>query len=140
MESHRLSLGVDLLASVALPGPLFRSTINHLKVPGSSITSLGPEYTIQNKSYILYSDERQCRSLTETPVYEKKIGFYTCNLKVDPFRPLCMYELRGRCNNEECLWQHFKDFSDDGLHQSLNDLPGTAENVYLRVLEVIYSC
>ncbi|VVB02719.1 unnamed protein product [Arabis nemorensis] len=122
-ESHRISPGDDLLSSVALPGPLFRSTINHLKVPGSSLTSLGPEYTLQNKSYILYNDERQCRSLTETPVYEKKIGFYTCNLKVDPFWSLCMYELRGRCNNDECLWQHFKDFSDDSLHQSLNDPP-----------------
>ncbi|KFK36849.1 hypothetical protein AALP_AA4G179700 [Arabis alpina] len=123
MESHRISQEDDLLSSVALPGPLFRSTINHLKVPGSSITSLGPEYTLQKKSYILYNDERQRRSLTETPIYEKKIDFYTCNLKVDPFQPLCMYELRGRCNNDECLWQHFKDFSDDSLHQNLNDPP-----------------
>ncbi|XP_023639397.1 uncharacterized protein LOC17889715 isoform X2 [Capsella rubella] len=109
--------------SRALSGPLFRSTVYHLKVPGSSITSLGPEYTLQNKSYSLYSDKRQCRSLTETTVYEKNIGFYACNLKVDPSWPLCMYELRGRCNNDECSWQHFKDFSDDSLHQSLHDPP-----------------
>ncbi|KAG7539874.1 P-loop containing nucleoside triphosphate hydrolase [Arabidopsis thaliana x Arabidopsis arenosa] len=117
MESHRSSPENDLLSSVALSGPLFRSTIYHLKVPGSSITSLGPEYTLQNKSYSLYSDKRQCRSLTETTVYEKKIGFYTFYLKVDPSWPLCMYELRGRCNNDECSWQHFKDFSDDSLHK-----------------------
>ncbi|ESQ52639.1 hypothetical protein EUTSA_v10016135mg [Eutrema salsugineum] len=123
MESHKISPNDDLLSSVALPGPLFRSTINHLKVPGSSITSLGPEYTLQNKSYSMYSDDRQCSSLTKTPLYEKKIGLYTCNLKMDPFRPLCMYELRGRCNNDECSWQHFKDFSDDSLHQSLNNPP-----------------
>ncbi|EFH56066.1 binding protein [Arabidopsis lyrata subsp. lyrata] len=123
MESHRSSPENDLLSSVALSGPLFRSTIYHLKVPGSSITSLGPEYTLQNKSYSLYSDKRQCRSLTQTTVYETKIGCYTCNLKVDPSWPLCMYELRGRCNNDECPWQHFKDFSDDSLHQSLHDPP-----------------
>uniref|UniRef100_A0A1J3IIB0 Putative zinc-finger domain-containing protein n=1 Tax=Noccaea caerulescens TaxID=107243 RepID=A0A1J3IIB0_NOCCA len=123
MESHSISPEDGLLSCAALTGPLFRSTINHLKVPGSSITSLGPEYALQKKSYSLYSDERQCRSLTETPVYEKEIGFYTCNLKVDPFRPFCMYELRGRCNNDECSWQHFKDFSDDSLLQSLNDPP-----------------
>jgi hypothetical protein len=124
MESHRSSPENALLSSVALSGPLFRSTIYHLKVPGSSITSLGPEYILQNKTYSLYSDKRQCRSLTETIVYEKKIGFYTCNLKVDPSWPLCMYELRGRCNNDECSWQHFKDFSDDSLHQSLHDPDG----------------
>lgn len=130
MESHRISPENALLSSVALSGPLFRSAINHLKVPGSSITSMGPEYTLQNKSYCLYSDERECRSLTKTPVYGEKIGFYTCNLKVDPFWPLCMYELRGRCNNDECSWQHFKDFSDDSLHRSLDNPPGTAEIVY----------
>ncbi|XP_019100525.1 PREDICTED: uncharacterized protein LOC104782415 [Camelina sativa] len=117
MDSHKISPENDLLSSVALSGPLFRSTIYHLKVPGSSITSLGPE---QNKSYSLYSDKRKCRSLTDTAVYEKN-GFYTCNLNVDPSWPLCMYELRGRCNNDECVWQHFKDFSDNSLHQSLHD-------------------
>ncbi|CAH2058713.1 unnamed protein product [Thlaspi arvense] len=123
MESHRTSPEDDILSSVTLSGPLFRSTINHLKAPGSSITSLGPEYTLQDKSYSLYSDDRQCSSVTKTPVYGGKNGLYTSNLKMDPFRPLCMYELRGRCNNDECSWQHFNDFSDDSLHQSLNDLP-----------------
>ncbi|CAN8317317.1 unnamed protein product [Cochlearia groenlandica] len=111
----------DLLSSVVLLGPSFRSTISHLNVPGSSTTSMGPEYTLQNKS--CYSDERQCRSLIETSIYEKKVGIYTCNFKLDPFQPFCMYELRGRCNNDGCSWQHFKDFSDDSLHQSLKDPP-----------------
>ncbi|KAF8046820.1 hypothetical protein N665_3392s0003 [Sinapis alba] len=123
MESHEISPEDDLLLSVASAGPLFRSTINHLKVPGSSITSLGTEYTLENKSYSLYSDVRQRSSLTRTPVYERKIDLYTPNLKMDPFRPLCMYELRGRCNNNECSWQHFKDFADDSLHPSQNNPP-----------------
>ncbi|KAF3555043.1 hypothetical protein F2Q69_00017660 [Brassica cretica] len=129
MESHETSPEDDLLLSVASAGPLFRSTINHLKVPGSSITSLGTESTLENKSYSVYSDVRQRNSLTRTPVYERKVDLYTSNLKMDPFRPLCMYELRGRCNNDECSWQHFKDFADDGLHQSQNDPPGMAENI-----------
>lgn len=139
MESHETSPEDDLLLSVASAGPLFRSTINHLKVPGSSITSLGTESTLENKSYSVYSDVRQRNSLTRTPVYERKVDLYTSNLKMDPFRPLCMYELRGRCNNDECSWQHFKDFADDGLHQSQNDPPGMAENMYIRILETIFS-
>ena len=29
-------------------------------------------------------------------------------LGIDPFWPFCMFELRGKCNNEECRWQHVK--------------------------------
>jgi hypothetical protein len=25
---------------------------------------------------------------------------------IDPFWPFCMFELRGKCNDEECQWQH----------------------------------
>lgn len=38
---------------------------------------------------------------------------YGCTPAVDPFWPLCMYELRGKCNNDECPWQHTKDYGDD---------------------------
>jgi hypothetical protein len=27
---------------------------------------------------------------------------------IDPFWPFCMFELRGKCNDEECQWQHFE--------------------------------
>ncbi|XP_078429149.1 zinc finger C3H1 domain protein isoform X2 [Wolffia australiana] len=27
---------------------------------------------------------------------------------LDPYWPLCMFELRGKCNDDECQWQHFK--------------------------------
>ncbi|XP_021861501.2 uncharacterized protein [Spinacia oleracea] len=41
-----------------------------------------------------------------------KIDSYTSKSAINPFWPLCMYELRGRCNNDECPWQHAKDYSD----------------------------
>ncbi|XP_021771197.1 uncharacterized protein LOC110735323 isoform X2 [Chenopodium quinoa] len=47
-----------------------------------------------------------------------KIDSYTSKSVIDPFWPLCMYELRGRCNNDECPWQHAKDYSDSIDHQS----------------------
>ncbi|KAK4279916.1 hypothetical protein QN277_011615 [Acacia crassicarpa] len=42
---------------------------------------------------------------------------YSCSPAVDPFWPLCMYELRGKCNDDECPWQHVKDYND-GNHQN----------------------
>ena len=42
---------------------------------------------------------------------------YSCSPVVDPFWPLCMYELRGKCNNDECPWQHVKDYGDGNIYQ-----------------------
>jgi hypothetical protein len=44
-------------------------------------------------------------------------GSYGRSPEVDPFWPLCMYELRGKCNNDECPWQHAKDYSDGNINQ-----------------------
>ncbi|KAK7295701.1 hypothetical protein RJT34_18612 [Clitoria ternatea] len=43
---------------------------------------------------------------------------YGCSPAVDPFWPLCMYELRGKCNNDECPWQHAKDYGDGNIQHS----------------------
>ncbi|KAJ0987751.1 hypothetical protein J5N97_006107 [Dioscorea zingiberensis] len=39
------------------------------------------------------------------------------DLAIDFFWPFCMFELRGRCNDEECPWQHFRN-----LKQTKNSL------------------
>ncbi|KAG9445139.1 hypothetical protein H6P81_016479 [Aristolochia fimbriata] len=36
---------------------------------------------------------------------------------VNPFWPLCMFELRGQCNNDECPWQHARDYHKRNLKQ-----------------------
>lgn len=43
---------------------------------------------------------------------------YSCSTSVDPFWPLCMYELRGKCNNDECPWQHAKDYGDKNIQHA----------------------
>lgn len=45
-------------------------------------------------------------------------GSYTCNFSVNPFWPLCMYELRGKCNDEECTLQHIKDYTKSNMNQN----------------------
>ncbi|CAK9176489.1 unnamed protein product [Ilex paraguariensis] len=50
-----------------------------------------------------------------------EVGSYTCNLDIDPFWPLCMYELRGKCNNDDCCWQHVRDYSNRNMNYDKSD-------------------
>nr|KYP50759.1 hypothetical protein KK1_027449 [Cajanus cajan] len=43
---------------------------------------------------------------------------YGYSSAVDPFWPLCMYDLRGKCNNDECPWQHANDYGDGNIQRS----------------------
>ncbi|XP_034928609.1 uncharacterized protein [Populus alba] len=56
-----------------------------------------------------------------------EIGTFTHNVAVDPFWPLCLYELRGKCNNDECPWQHARDFTDQNAHQNQHDDSDSAD-------------
>ena len=53
--------------------------------------------------------------------FGKEMGSYVCTIAVDPFWPLCMYELRGKCNNDECPFQHVKDISKSDMYQNAQD-------------------
>jgi len=52
-----------------------------------------------------------------------RIDSYTFKGAIDPFRPLCIYELRGRCNNDKCPWQHLRENSTRNVneHDSSDD-------------------
>ncbi|KAM5556297.1 hypothetical protein ABKV19_023939 [Rosa sericea] len=52
---------------------------------------------------------------------DREDGSYTTGPAVDPFWPLCMYELRGKCNNDECPWQHVKDYSTTDMSPHQHD-------------------
>ncbi|XP_031378698.1 uncharacterized protein LOC116194112 isoform X2 [Punica granatum] len=56
-----------------------------------------------------------------TDMCEREASSYSCDLAVDPFWPLCMFELRGRCNDEECTWQHVKDYSVGKMSRNVHD-------------------
>ncbi|XP_057823872.2 uncharacterized protein LOC131036087 isoform X2 [Cryptomeria japonica] len=55
------------------------------------------------KSYSVYSN---LIAADGTP--DKSI---TCSHVINPFWPLCKFEHRGKCNNEECPWQHARDYN-----------------------------
>ncbi|XP_048232015.1 uncharacterized protein LOC8265969 isoform X1 [Ricinus communis] len=54
-------------------------------------------------------------------------GSFTCNFIVDPFWPLCMYELRGKCNNDQCPWQHVRDFSNGNVGKHQHDTSDSSD-------------
>nr|XP_043614726.1 uncharacterized protein LOC122586803 [Erigeron canadensis] len=50
-----------------------------------------------------------------------EVGSYSCNLAINPFWPLCMFELRGKCNDDECDMQHIRDYSSKSIDCNRND-------------------
>ncbi|KAJ0752901.1 putative tetratricopeptide-like helical domain superfamily, zinc-finger domain-containing protein [Helianthus annuus] len=54
-------------------------------------------------------------------LYVSEVGSYSNNLPINPFWPLCMFELRGKCNDDECPWQHVRDYSSKNIDSNSND-------------------
>ncbi|KAK1297944.1 hypothetical protein QJS10_CPB14g01497 [Acorus calamus] len=45
---------------------------------------------------------------------------------IDPLWPICMFELRGKCNDDKCSWQHAKDYSQ-GNNKKIS-FPGNSDH------------
>ncbi|KAF3433744.1 hypothetical protein FNV43_RR24847 [Rhamnella rubrinervis] len=132
----------SLLSEAFSPHNILRSTFHHMKIisPASLI-----ELQARNRqSHIsdidkggagLNSDKIQCSNSKADSIHEtfgelcgREIGSYTSNVAVDSFWPLCMYELRGKCNNDECPWQHVKDYSNSIVYQNEHEDFDSAAN------------
>lgn len=59
----------------------------------------------------------------------QKFSSNMCDLSIDPFWPLCMFELRGKCNNEKCQWQHVKDLAENVKQHDDSARAGMAFNL-----------
>ncbi|KAH9302439.1 hypothetical protein KI387_014022 [Taxus chinensis] len=55
------------------------------------------------KSYSIYNN-----LITADRIPDKSI---ICSRVINPFWPLCKFEHHGKCNNEDCPWQHARDYS-----------------------------
>ncbi|KAK6933210.1 putative zinc-finger domain [Dillenia turbinata] len=123
---------VQLLESgTFFPSPYLESAFVHTKI----ISGNSNEFWNGNRQNLMHncndeegngatSDKVMCSTFTENSFEETvtriglaENGSYTCNLAIDPFWPLCIFELRGKCNNEECSWQHVKDYSRSNANQ-----------------------
>ncbi|KAM4104531.1 hypothetical protein ACJW30_06G165000 [Castanea mollissima] len=135
---------VGLPASMSSSPPLIlRSAFGHLKValPNSLVKLRTRNHQSQDNN--IYNEEDACVNFDEIQrsnaiantiedLSGREFGSYTCSPIVDPFWPLCMYELRGKCNNDECPWQHVKDYTNGKIHQQqLGDSDNADSNVGL---------
>lgn len=112
--------------SAACPSePVLRSMFSYMKNPDSSfcksalleaenldylshnIRSFKGGVSSSEKTLFSALDDNQS-SLTVRDIFSPHYESYSSNLEADPFWPLCMYELRGKCNDEQCCWQHIK--------------------------------
>lgn len=119
LDSHALTdpgkEGSCLSISDVLMSNIFRSAFSHLKIISPKTFMKCVSKNRQNDNGYA-NDKFWCRNPTaklacesNVELWECKTGSYTCDIPVDPFWPLCMYELRGKCNNDECPWQHVRD-------------------------------
>jgi hypothetical protein len=118
---------MDLEGSASFLSPIQHSAFEHLKI-SDSITKVQSQ-TIEDHQLpdICEEDSNSLASdkfkqiIPSTSLYSKDLmdicvsndGYYANNLEIDPFWPLCMFELRGKCNNDECSLQHVRDYSDN---------------------------
>lgn len=153
-DSEDISIGGhQLTTSIILsPSLVLRSVFSCMKVMSPNIsTELWCRKNQQDDTCDYYNEEVGCINSEElqfgnviansmeervTDTHGTEIGSFTCDIAVDPFWPLCMYELRGKCNNDECPWQHVRDFSNQNVHQHQHDdSNGAGMNILMKLLD-----
>ncbi|KAK3034423.1 hypothetical protein RJ639_033694 [Escallonia herrerae] len=132
-----VSLGSSSVESISFLCPILRTAVGHMKIADRSTFVLSqnrsqPNPISENFYYKKSNGDRpdimepitmSSNSIKETSsdIYASEFGSYTNNIAIDPFWPLCMYELRGKCNNDECTWQHVRDYSAKGINNVKSD-------------------
>ncbi|KAK2978097.1 hypothetical protein RJ640_009261 [Escallonia rubra] len=132
-----VSLGSSSVESISFLCPILRTALGHMKIADRSTSVQSqdrsqPNPISDNFYYKKSNGDRpdmkepitmSSNSIKETSsdIYASEFGSYTNNIAIDPFWPLCMYELRGKCNNDECTWQHVRDYSARGINNDKSD-------------------
>lgn len=116
-----------------LAEPVLRSAFGHLKSTAmiSSVQSHAENTQIHIDDIVggkkivndVYGD-RSTDSVSDSLLdhYVSEGGSYSNNLPINPFWPLCMFELRGKCNDDECPWQHVRDYSSNNIDSNSNGM------------------
>lgn len=136
INHHFLPRGQELTILSTSLCPTMRSAFIHLKStePVATLQSettssdiLSPDINDkggvkdicpENQTVMLSEDMPEMATLS---LFNEKSGYYSRNLAIDPLWPLCMFELRGKCNNDECSWQHVKDYNSDSMQRDTVD-------------------
>ncbi|ONK76961.1 uncharacterized protein A4U43_C02F1690 [Asparagus officinalis] len=103
-----------------LPSSVLHVASRHAKsmllVCLSDLSSTGEKETVLREKITECMPDEKSTSL-HGMVFSRigKLELHNYDLTIDPFWPFCMFELRGKCNNEECLWQHIKHHTHRNL-------------------------
>lgn len=107
-KSSPLKEGLDVTPVISLSMFSLRSAFHHLKImtaPRIASHHQNDEADMNiNLASISNSSDKIAMDLRG-----RDSSSYSIDVAVDPFWPICMFELRGKCNNDECPWQHVKD-------------------------------
>ncbi|KAF9599100.1 hypothetical protein IFM89_033707 [Coptis chinensis] len=131
-----------------LPSPVLNLSFSHVKVSSpisnKEIQNKVPVKCINSISHkeesgLTHSEFSLCVIRAPLKGNMGELGSYACDHPIDPFWPVCLFELRGKCNDRKCLWQHVKDYSgrsmkqhdcsqtagcEDGLSSNVENIPG----------------
>ncbi|KAK6228013.1 hypothetical protein SCA6_000353 [Theobroma cacao] len=134
-EDNGFSIGCHYSATSIIfsPSSILRSAIGHVRGMAAVTRQREDRFYRKEGAYVNF-DEIQWSGQIANSLEEvvrglsgKEMGSYMCTIAVDPFWPLCMYDIRGKCNNDECPFQHVKDFSKRDVSQNTDDDSDIAE-------------
>ncbi|XP_071713633.1 uncharacterized protein [Rutidosis leptorrhynchoides] len=115
-----------------LTEPVMRTTFGHVKF-SVALNSMQPhtdaildEKKVSSVSGAHHTDFlANVKTLSLLEVYASEVGSYSNSLAINPFWPLCMFELRGKCNDDECPMQHARNYSSKSNDCNRNDSTGS---------------
>lgn len=62
----------------------------------------------------MFRSYRMCSAFQTA--WHNRVVSQTWSHMLDPCKPLCMFEHRGKCNDDACPWQHVADYTLDNAH------------------------
>lgn len=117
--------GHNSVRSISFLYPIMRSTLGHMKVV--DMISLVQSHTRCQNIHPFYVYDKTSNGVghygiksismedTSMDTCFSEVGSYTCYPEIDPLWPLCMFELRGKCNDDECTRQHVRNYSPKNM-------------------------
>lgn len=148
LKDNGISVGCQFSATsiIFAPSSILRSAMGHLKAMAPVTRQRANHVYSEEVAYVNIDEMEQSGQIANSleaicDLSSKGIGSYMCNTAIDPSWPLCMYELRGKCNNDECPFQHVKELSKRNTYMNGNDDSDSAGmNVILSLWKPMHCC
>ncbi|RCV18802.1 hypothetical protein SETIT_3G332500v2 [Setaria italica] len=93
--------------NLAFPSPAPQNASRHIKQAFPWFCKEASNYKNDYLTSDTSSEATECvQDMIQDCVRENTKDSDMAHSLIDPFWPFCMFELRGKCNDEECQWQH----------------------------------